>query len=127
MIKYLIPLLFILNSCGDSSSLKTTITKEKIILKEDTPSEVEISKIEPTESAFTHLVTFEEGTGYGYQIFENDHLLINQAHIPAIQGVNGFSSEEKAETTALYILKQIKEGNFPPTITKEKLLELDVL
>ena len=119
MLKYLFPLFFIFNSCDDSSSAKPPIPQieiEKSQFRDTSTSENEV-----VESAFTHLITFEEGTGYGYQIFENDHLLINQAHIPAVAGVKGFSTEEKAEITALYILKQVQEGNFPPTITKDKL------
>ena len=129
MIKYLIPFFFLLTACNSNSAKESNeddgnqaekpITTENNAHQEDT--------LISAEKSFSYLITFEEATGFGYQILENDHLLINQVHIPAVPGIKGFSNKEKAETTALYILDQVEKGNFPPTITQEKLKELDVL
>ena len=78
-------------------------------------------------SSYSYKVIFEENNGWGYQIFEEDKMVINQSHIPAVQGIQGFSSQKNAEITAEYILKKIEEGNFPPTISVQTLDSLGVL
>jgi hypothetical protein len=77
--------------------------------------------------SYSSKITFDENTGWGYQIFKGAKLLINQNHIPAIQGMKGFSSKEKAQKTVDYIMAELKEGIFPPTITPEILDSLNVL
>ena len=129
MIKYIFPLFFLLGACNTDST-KESHTDVDYRMEDSNPSDnisLERDNSISTEKMFSHLITYDEVTGYGYQILENDSLLINQAHIPAVQGINGFSTKEKAERTAFYILDQVKSGNFPPTITEEKLIELDVL
>lgn len=78
-------------------------------------------------SSYSYKVIFDQNNGWGYQIFEADKMVINQTHIPAIQGIQGFSSQKNAEITAEYLLKKIKEGIFPPTITVQTLDSLGVL
>lgn len=71
--------------------------------------------------------TINGKNGWGYQIFEEAVLIINQMHIPAIAGLKGFDSEKKASRVASYIINQIEKGIFPPTITKTTLDSLEVL
>lgn len=123
MTKYLTPLLFfVLVACNQDTA---NVASDEL----DSPvEESNITKNDAVqEKTFSYVITFVEATGYGYQILEDDHLLINQTHIPAVPGIKGFLTKEKAETTAIYILDQVENGTFPPTITKEKLEELGVL
>ena len=53
--------------------------------------------------------------------------MIDQKHIPAIQGEQGFTSKEKAEITGNYILRKIKNGEFPPTVSVPELDSLGVI
>lgn len=76
---------------------------------------------------YSYKVIYEENKGWGYQIFEGNTMVINQMHIPAVQGIQGFSSQENAATTARYIIKKINEGIFPPTISVSTLDSLRVL
>ena len=55
--------------------------------------------------------------GWGYQIFEDSTMQINQMHIPSVPGINGFETKEKAGIAASYILGQIEKGIFPPTVS----------
>lgn len=80
-----------------------------------------------TPPSHSYKVIFEENKGWGYQIFEGEKMIVNQPHIPAVQGIKGFSSQKNAEITAEYILKKIEEGNFPPTISVQTLDSLGVL
>ena len=77
--------------------------------------------------AKSYKVIFTEEVGWGYQIFDGNKLMINQKHIPAVQGLTGFETKEKAEKTAQYVLDQVEAGIFPPTITTEILDSLEVL
>lgn len=67
------------------------------------------------------------GLGWGYKIFDNGTLFINQPHIPAIPGNKGFSSKEKAEITAKFAVLKMEQGFVPPTISPEELDSLGVL
>ena len=78
-------------------------------------------------SSYSYKVIFDQNNGWGYQIFEADKMVINQTHIPSVPGVQGFSTQENAQITAEYILKKIKQGIFPPTITPQNLDSLGVL
>lgn len=104
-------------SCSQSDSI------EKVESKESKTSEIK----KPVVHSYSYKVLFEENKGWGYQIFNGSTLLINQMHIPSIQGIKGFETQQKAETTAEFILKEIENGVFPPTITKEILDSLGVL
>lgn len=71
--------------------------------------------------------TIEGANGWGYQIFEGNTMLINQEHIPSVPGINGFSSEEKATKAVEYIVTQMDQGLFPPTVSPQILDSLGVL
>ena len=117
MIKYFFPILLLI-ACTEKEVEPNHSTQKKQTTQ---------SKNESSRSKYSYKVIFEEENGWGYQIFNGPKMLINQMHIPAIQGLQSFSSEKKAKTTAIYILNQVEQGHFPPTITKEILDSLDVL
>jgi len=93
---------------------------------EDSTNEEKTNTTEST-SEWSYKVTFLSEDNWGYQIFQKEKMIINQASIPSVQGIKGFDSEEKAERTAKYILNKVENGIFPPTVNKEELENLDVL
>ncbi len=114
MYKLFILLSLIFFSCNENS----TIEKKKI----------QKNKTEQSLGPqFSYKIIFTENKGWGYQIFKGATILINQEHIPAVQGLHYFSTKKNAETTAKYILKEVERGNFPPTVTKDILDSLEVL
>ncbi|MBP6089787.1 MAG: DUF4907 domain-containing protein [Crocinitomicaceae bacterium] len=64
--------------------------------------------------------------GFGYQLFENNKLIIDQQTIPAVQGNQAFENYESAKKCAAFCLDKIKKGIFPPTITVEELNQLGI-
>lgn len=70
---------------------------------------------------------FSPDHGWGYQILNHDELYINQPHIPAIPGNNGFDSEDKALTTAQFVIYKLNNGIVPPTVSPEELDSLGVM
>lgn len=100
----------------DESKVKTDDTKstDSETVKDSTP-EYTVIAVEQPES------------GWGYQILQDGKLAIDQKHIPAIQGLKTFSSKEKAEKTANFIVEKMKRGVFPPTVSETELDSLEVL
>lgn len=66
-----------------------------------------------------------QGT-YGYFIFADGQLLIEQNTIPGLPGKGGFTSKEEAKRTADFAIGKLKEGEMPPTITIEELKQLNI-
>lgn len=71
--------------------------------------------------------TFSPEHGWGYQILNNGTLYINQPHMPSVPGNDGFDSEDKAKTTADFIIYKLDNGIFPPTVSPEELDSLGVM
>ena len=63
---------------------------------------------------------------YGYDIFQNNKLLIHQPQIPGISGNKGFETSEDATKVATLVVDKIKKGIFPPTVTLEELKNLNI-
>ncbi|MCX6192040.1 MAG: DUF4907 domain-containing protein [Flavobacteriia bacterium] len=53
-------------------------------------------------------------------------MVINQTHIPAVQGVRAFSSKEQAQKAAEIIKGKLDQGIFPPTISLEELQSIGI-
>ena len=63
--------------------------------------------------------------GYGYKITYNNKILINQAHIPSIEGYKVFCDSIDAVKTANFV-KELIENKKSPTITKTDLTALNI-
>ena len=79
------------------------------------------SKTPPADSKVVEYVVVETENGYGYNIYIDGKLSINQPNIPAMQGTSGFDSEADASKIAELAVSKIKQGIMPPTITLEEL------
>lgn len=80
-----------------------------------------------SEEKYEVITTVNPDQTYGYQILKDGKLMIDQKNIPAIQGIQGFSSKKDAETTASFAIEKIKKGAFPPTISVDELDSLGVI
>ena len=58
---------------------------------------------------------------FGYTIFIDGQMYIEQKSIPAIQGNKGFDTKEDAEKIAKLVIEKIKHGEMPPAISVEEL------
>ena len=71
-----------------------------------------------TESNGIQAVVLEYGSGeFGYQILENGKLLIDQQHIPAVQGLKRFKTREEAQRLGEHVKSMIQKGIMPPTVS----------
>jgi hypothetical protein len=114
------PFFLVIFSCQQSSKTEsanqTTVRQQK-----------NKTKAEKIEDYFTYKTTFSPDIGWGYQILNNGAIYINQPHMPAVEGIQGFSDESKAIKTAELMIYKLKNGVFPPTISIEELDSLGVL
>lgn len=64
---------------------------------------------------------------WGYQILVNQKPFIKQLSIPAIQGKQGFKDTTAAGKVARLMIRKIKNGEMPPTITIPELKKLKAI
>ena len=70
--------------------------------------------------------TYKAESGWGYDIYENNKLLIHQSSIPALPGNNGFTTQADAQKVAKLIVDKIKGNIMPPTLTLEDLKTIGI-
>ncbi len=120
---------FISNACAQQSDAG----REEHIAKPYTPlSETELQQLNEQQllnakqmsaSALTYFVTKVANNKYGYTVFVDGQLYIEQNTIPAKDGTVGFNTIEDAEGIARLVIKKLGDGEIPPTITLQELKE----
>lgn len=64
--------------------------------------------------------------GFGYRIYRNQRLFIDQPYIPALPGRKAFRSRRDAGKVANLVLEKLRKGIMPPAITREELGKLAI-
>ena len=64
---------------------------------------------------------------FGYDILLYGRPLVHQPNIPGLPGNEGFTTKEKAQTVAEFVVKKIRNNEMPPTVTMEDLNTMGVL
>ena len=64
---------------------------------------------------------------FGYDILLNGKPLVHQPHIPAMPGNKGFTTKERAQKVAEFVVKKIRTNNMPPTVSVDDLNRMGVL
>ena len=118
-------------ACNDSSAPVTEavvpVDSSSIAVQQTQDTSVAEDSVTDSAARFTNEVFETPNLGWGYKIYDNGTLFINQPHIPAIQGNKGFSTKEKAQITADFAILKMDQGFIPPTISPEELDSLGVL
>lgn len=71
--------------------------------------------------------TYKVNHTWGYKIYQDSNMMINQPHIPSIQGNKGFSSQFKAAVAAQFIMEKLNNNIFPPSFSLNELDSLGLL
>ncbi len=73
----------------------------------------------------TYKITNAAANTFCYDIFSDGKLLIHQPSVPGIAGNKGFKDKASAEKVADLVVKKIKKGEMPPTVTIEEMKKLN--
>jgi len=71
------------------------------------------------------IITASENT-YGYTIFVDGNIAIQQTTIPSLPGYLGFKNTNDAAKVAELAIKKMKDGEMPPTISELELIEMEI-
>ena len=64
---------------------------------------------------------------FGYDILLYGRPLVHQSNIPGLPGNEGFTTKERAQTVAEFVVKKIRNNEMPPTVTIEDMTNMGVL
>ncbi len=79
------------------------------------------------DSDFSFITIPSINNTWGYDIFNGEKRIIHQKNIPGMPGNNGFKSRNGAKKVAELVIIKLKNGEMPPSVTKEELVNLKVL
>lgn len=99
----------------NTDSLKLAAAKQK----KETAAAMAGAKLES-------MVIKTDGGRFGYYVFVDGQLMVEQKTIPGMSGNKGFINEAEAKRTAGLVIKKMKEGETPPTITEAELKKLNI-
>ena len=100
------------------------INKEQ---KDSTIKPAEPSMTASSDADITPKTFQKEDGSWGYQIFMNGNLYINQYTIPGVSGTRGFVNEAKASVAGNFVIAKIKTKAGKPTVSVKELDSLGVL
>lgn len=83
-----------------------------------------IKKAEKTQ--FQYFIIRADSARYGYSIYADGNLYIQQTTIPALPGNSGFADTASAGKTARFAIQKIKAGEILPTISAADLKKLKI-
>jgi len=120
MKNYILALLA-LTSCVESHA-----PKEDIPATPKNSVTVEKRDTEVVSGELSLKVTESDNAGYGFEILQGANTLIIQPHIPAIQGIKGFETDQQASIVGNYMIYKINNGIMPPSISIQDLDSLGI-
>ena len=62
-----------------------------------------------------------DSSGWGYDIYQNDKILIHQPYIPTINLEKHFKTEAGAIKTAELVIKKLNGKVFPPSLSQKEV------
>ncbi len=73
------------------------------------------------DAQFQYFIIKANDNTYGYRIYVDGNLYIEQTTIPATSGNSGFADTIAAGKCAKLVIKKIQQGEMPPTLTTADL------
>ena len=63
---------------------------------------------------------------YGYMIFINGDLVVEQTSMPGLPGKKGFERPEDAAKVAALVIHKIRKNEMPPSVTADEIKNLGI-
>jgi hypothetical protein len=99
----------------------------RISADEAAGKEVEQQKNPYANAEITIKIIPAANNTFGYDILLHGKPLVHQPSIPGLPGNEGFSTRERAQTAAEFVVKKIRNNVMPPTVTIEDMTNMSVL
>ncbi len=98
--------------------------------KKGKPAAHKKAPVENAAAAKANKVTYNILTlgadNFGYDILENNKILVHQPTIPGVPGNNGFKTKAEAIRVAKLVKQKIVHNQMPPTISERELQTLNI-
>ncbi len=105
----------------DIPAQQTSLAVNTDSLKKINLAVKEANRRQMANAHIQHFVIKADSSTYGYSIYIDGKLYIQQTTIPAMPGNRGFSTVDKADKTAVLVIEKIKQGELPPALTHAEL------
>jgi hypothetical protein len=105
----------------------TAVSKDTSGKKQETQKNIKKQTNPYANAKITIKIIPSVNKTFGYDIFLDGKLLVHQPHIPAVPGNKGFTTKERAQKVAEFVVKKIRKNEMPPTVTIDNLNNLGVL
>lgn len=84
-----------------------------------------VSKDKQASSPFTYQC-YNNGQGWGYDVLQNNKVIVHQPFIPGTSGTAGYSNQQQAQLAAQFVIENIKSGQ-SLSLTHQQLQQINVL
>jgi hypothetical protein len=98
-----------------------------IFAEEDVGKEAKQQKNPYANAEITIKIIHAANNTFGYDILLYGRPLVHQPNIPSLPGNEGFSTKEKAQVVAEFVVKKIRSSEMPPTVSIEDLSNMNTL
>jgi hypothetical protein len=105
----------------------TSISADKTVGKEEVKKEVKEQKNPYANAEINTKIIPSANNTFGYEILLYRKPLVHQPNIPGLPGNEGFTTKERAQTVAEFVVKKIRNNEMPPTVSIDDLNKMGVL
>jgi hypothetical protein len=103
------------------------IPRTSIFAEDATGVELKQQKNPYANAEITIKIVPSANNTFGYDILLYGRPLVHQPNMPGLPGNEGFTTRERAQTAAEFVVKKIRNNEMPPTVTIEDLNNMGVL
>ena len=76
------------------------------------------------DAQLTARITDSPNGTFGYEVYSDGKLLVQQQNVPGRSGWNGCPQRAQAEKLSALVIDKIRHGLMPPTVTEDELKAL---
>jgi len=108
------------------SAVITSTTAQISPVPKTPPHHPAEKKSPPVKHQLIYKIINSDQNTFGYDILDNNRLMIHQPAMPAVPGNKGFATKEDAAKVAKLVIKKINKNILPPSVTPQELNNLKI-
>jgi hypothetical protein len=114
-------------SADEAVDKKNVQQDAKQDVKQEVKKEVKEQKNPYADAEITIKIIPAANKTFGYDILLYKRPLVHQPNIPGLPGNEGFTTKERAQQVAEFVVTKIKKNEMPPTVSIDDLNNMGVL